>query len=122
VVVDLKSARVPPSNKAALEHRQLALYQYAVDRGAVTELVGAEVRSGGAELVQLGKPDDSVDAQVQPQPVHPDDGPERAGLRIELARAASHLRSETFPATPGAWCKDCAFLSVCPAKSAGPVL
>jgi RecB family exonuclease len=122
VVVDLKSARRPPTQKSVVQHRQLALYQYAVDHGAVRDLAGETGTSGGAELVQLGVPDDSVAALVQPQPVHAEDGPERDGLRLELARAASYLRTESFPATPGAHCQDCAFLSVCPARSAGPVL
>ena len=126
VVVDLKSARRPPTQKSVLSHRQLGLYQYAVDHGAVDELVGElvgrEGTSGGAELVQLGVPDDSPDAVVQPQPVQAEDGPERDHLRAELARAASFLREETFPATPGSHCQDCAFTPVCPARSAGAVL
>jgi hypothetical protein len=80
------------------------------------------VRSGGAELVQLGRLDESTDALVQPQPVHPEEGPHRDVLRLELARAAAYLRAESFPATPGAHCKGCAFVSVCPARSAGAVL
>jgi RecB family exonuclease len=122
VVVDLKSARVPPTTKSVAQHRQLALYQYAVDHGAVSELVGGPVGSGGAELVQLGRPDDSTEALVQPQSVHAEDGPERDVVRAELARAATYLRTESFPATPGTHCKDCQFVPVCPAKSAGAVL
>ncbi len=131
VVVDLKTGRSLPSGKSVLTHRQLGLYQLAVDRGAVTDLLDERIGrpdrdggplSGGAELVQLGRLDDSTDAVVQSQPVHADDGPEREVLREELARAASHLRAETFPATPGQHCKDCAFVSVCPSRSAGAVL
>jgi RecB family exonuclease len=122
-VVDLKTGRTPPSNTSVLSHRQLALYQYAVDHGAVAGPVADEpVQSGGAELVQLGRLDESTDAQVQPQPVHPEDGPARDGLRLELARAAAHLRTESFPATPGAHCKDCPFVPICPSRSAGAVL
>lgn len=123
VVVDLKSGRTPPSNKSVEGHRQLGLYQYAVDHGAMADLLpGREVTSGGAELVQLGKPDDSTHAQVQPQSVHLEGGPERTVLRGELARAAAYLRTESFPATPGAHCQHCPFVPVCPSRSAGAVL
>ena len=123
VVVDLKTGRTPPPTSSVAGHRQLSLYQYAVDHGAVSGPVPDHpVVSGGAELVQLGRLDESTDALVQPQPVHPEDGPHRDVLRIELARAAAYLRTESFPATPGAHCKDCAFLSICPARSAGAVL
>jgi hypothetical protein len=105
-----------------LSHRQLAVYQYAVDHGAVADVAGPEAVSGGAELVQLGRPDDTVDALVQPQPVHDEEGPERTLLRAELGRAAAYLRGEVFPATPGAHCKDCQFVPVCPARSAGSVI
>ena len=119
--MDLKSGRTPPSNRSVESHRQLGLYQYAVDHGAMAELVpGREVVSGGAELVQLGRLDDSVDAQVQPQSVHADGGPERTVLRGELARAAAYLRGESFPATPGAHCQHCPFVPVCPSRPARP--
>ncbi|GAB3999653.1 ATP-dependent helicase [Nocardioides marmoraquaticus] len=120
VVVDLKTGRSAPSGPAVERHRQLALYQYAVDSGALAEVTPG--RSGGAELVQLGLPGDDTAAKVQPQPVHTEVSPERRVLRDELARSATYLRTETFPATPGDACKDCAFVAVCPARSAGPVV
>ncbi len=123
VVVDLKTGRSVPPTSSVAGHRQLSLYQYAVDHGAVPgPVAGQPVESGGAELVQLGRLDDSTDALVQPQAVHPEDGPHRDVLRLELARAAAYLRAESFPATPGTHCKDCAFVSICPARSAGAVL
>jgi ATP-dependent exoDNAse (exonuclease V) beta subunit len=98
VVVDLKTGRTRPSNKAVESDRQLGLYQYAVDHGAADLLTGGQGEAGGAELVQLGALDDSPDAVVQAQPAHPDDGPARDTLRAELARTASLLRAESFPA------------------------
>ncbi len=128
VVVDLKTGRSKPSQRAVTEHRQLALYQYAVDSGALDARTGTEpdevspvLRSGGAELVQLGSPEDGP-AVVQAQPVTPDDGPVRATLRSELAVAARQIRDEVFPAVPGAHCRECAFVPICPAKSAGSVV
>ena len=124
VVVDLKTGRSAPSSKSVESHRQLGLYQYAVDNGALDAELGrgAQLRSGGAELVQLGALDDGP-AIVQPQPVTPEDGPVRDALREDLGLTARLIREETFPAVPGAvQCRDCAFVPICPAKSAGSVL
>jgi len=121
VVVDFKSARAAPTGPAVAGNLQLALYQYAVDAGALDEVAGRSVASGGAELVQLGIDDDSAVAKVQGQPSHDDAGPERAVLRAGLARAADLVRSETFPATAGPHCRDCPFTAICPAKGAGSV-
>ena len=79
-----------------LTNVQLGLYQLAVDHGAAEELA-EEARAGGAELVQLGLPGDATQATVQHQPDQADEGPERAALRGRLERAASLLRTESFP-------------------------
>lgn len=120
VVVDLKSGRTKPSNKAVESHVQLGLYQYAVDHGAVTELAPG-ARAGGAELVQLGLTDGGESAVVQAQDAQPEDGPARDDLRLRLGHAASLLRRETFPAVAGQHCRDCGFVAICPIKSAGSV-
>jgi RecB family exonuclease len=121
VVVDLKTGRRPPSNKAVEGHLQLALYQYAVDHGAVDGLLDSPAEAGGAELVQLGLIDGGPSAVVQPQSVQPEEGQARDDLRAGLARTALLLRSETFPAVAGDQCRDCSFVPICPIKSAGPV-
>jgi len=121
VVVDFKTSRSAPSAPAVKGNLQLALYQFAVDAGALDEDLGRPVRSGGAELVQLGIQDDTTVAKVQVQDAHADDGPERELLRAGLARAATLIRDETFPAVPGQHCRDCTFVSICPAKGAGSV-
>jgi len=59
---------------------------------------------------------------VQPQAVADPDGESRAALRAELAMASALVRNETFPAVPGDHCKDCAFVPICPVKSAGAVI
>ncbi|WP_310528046.1 PD-(D/E)XK nuclease family protein, partial [Nocardioides sp.] len=121
VVVDFKTSRNAPSAPAVRGNLQLALYQYAVDAGALDERIGRPTRSGGAELVQLGIQDDTTSAKVQVQGAHADDGPEREQLRVGLARAGALIRAETFPAVPGVQCRDCTFVSICPAKGAGSV-
>ncbi|GAB6984023.1 ATP-dependent helicase [Nocardioides pyridinolyticus] len=120
VVVDLKSGRTKPSNKAVERHVQLGLYQFAVDHGAVADLAPGAA-AGGAELVQLGLSDGGETAVVQAQDAQPEDGPARDDLRLRLGHAASLLRAETFPAVAGQHCRDCSFVAICPIKSAGSV-
>ena len=120
VVVDLKTGRTKPPNKAVESHVQLGLYQYAVDHGAVDELAPG-ARAGGAELVQLGILDGGPDAVVQPQSVQPEDGPDRTQLRERLHHTAALLRAEEFPAVAGQHCRDCSFVPICPIRGAGSV-
>jgi superfamily I DNA/RNA helicase/RecB family exonuclease len=125
VVVDLKTGRSKPSGPAVQRHVQLGLYQLAVDHGAVDDLEvlpERPARAGGAELVQLGLTDGGPSADVQAQAEQDEDGPARDDLRARLAWAASRLRAEQFPAIAGEHCRDCAFVPLCPIKSAGPVV
>jgi RecB family exonuclease len=125
VVVDLKTGRTKPSGPQVRGNLQLGLYQLAVDHGAIDGLEGLPpegAQAGGAELVQLGLTDGGPDAEVQTQPEQPDDGPEREELRQRLAWTASQVRAEQFPAIAGDHCRDCAFVPLCPIKSAGPVV
>jgi RecB family exonuclease len=120
VVVDLKTQKAAPTGPGVAKHVQLGVYQYAVDHGAVDELVGGVGESGGAELVQLGLPDGDS-AVVQQQPRYADDGPERTALRQQVERAAALVRAESFPAVAGDHCRDCDFKAVCPIQGAGSV-
>ncbi|MBS44735.1 MAG: DNA helicase UvrD [Nocardioides sp.] len=128
VVVDLKTGRSMPSKPVVAAHPQLALYQYAVDAGGVDGLLDGHDdavrpgRTGGAELLQLGLPDESTTAVVQQQPAPAPDGPERETLRAGLGHVADLLRRESFPAVTGSWCRDCTFVAVCPAQGAGSVI
>jgi superfamily I DNA/RNA helicase/RecB family exonuclease len=124
IVVDLKTGRGKPTGPAVRDHVQLALYQYAVDSGALDrpeeDLTG--LVSGGAELIQLGLEDGSADVTRQAQDTHAPDGPEREALRARIAGVAQLLRTETFPAMPGDHCRDCGFVALCPVKSPGSVV
>ena len=122
VVVDLKTSRTAPSGPAVERHVQLGLYQLAVDRGAVDELVSGPAMAGGAELVQLGVENGSPDPVVQAQGPQADDGAQRTELREGLAGAAAMLRAEVFPAVAGQHCRDCSFVPICPIKGAGAVV
>jgi superfamily I DNA/RNA helicase/RecB family exonuclease len=119
VIVDLKTGRSKPTGPAVERHTQLALYQYAVDAGAVE---GVTAGSGGAELLQLGLEDGLPEATVQRQAQHAPDGAERRLLQEQLALTARLVRAEQFPAVSGAHCERCAFTAICPARSAGSVV
>ncbi len=120
VVVDLKTARSAPSGPAVAAHRQLALYQYAVTAGALADSGGRLSESGGAELVQLGLLEEGP-AKVQAQPALEAGSEQASRFLDEVGTVAAMLRGEAFPATPGDHCKNCAFLALCPARSAGSV-
>lgn len=126
VVVDLKSGKDKPTRNEVVEHAQLALYQYAVDAGAMREQLDDEVaaaaRTGGAELVHLGLREESERATVQLQEPHQPGSTGREALRARLGAAAAMLEAEVFPATPGPVCRTCAFGSICPARGAESVV
>lgn len=121
VVVDLKTGRTKPSDKSVQTNAQLSFYQLAVDHGGVDEVV-PDSASGGAYLVQLGQLDERLPAAEQRQDAHDEGSEVRADLLAALAVAAGHLRREQFPAVPGEHCKQCPFVSLCPAKGAGSVM
>jgi superfamily I DNA/RNA helicase/RecB family exonuclease len=123
VVVDLKTGRTPPTGPAVERNLQLALYQYAVDAGAVDDLVETgPAASGGAELIQLGLLDETAGVIVQPQAVHAAGSAARTVLEESLDATAAMVRAEIFPAVAGPHCDACTFVPLCPIKSAGAVL
>jgi len=121
IVVDLKTGKYPPSDKSLPENPQLGLYQYAVDHGAVDDLVDSPTTSGGAELWQLRK-ESRGRLKVQSQPAHGRVEGEPLVVESQLMEAARVLREERFDARPGNYCDRCAFATFCPAKAAGTVL
>jgi RecB family exonuclease len=122
VVVDFKTSKSHPTVKDLPEHVQLALYQLAVEQGAVDELLGRTGRAGGAELVQLRTGNPTADAKVQRQEP-PQPGPDgRTPVEITIGQVVRRIRDEDFPARLGDHCKHCAFLTLCPHESSGTVL
>jgi superfamily I DNA/RNA helicase/RecB family exonuclease len=127
VVIDLKTVKSPPTKKEVAEHAQLGLYQYAVDHGAVDELLAQRAlhgedpgRAGGAELVHLRC--DGPAAKVQGQPPQEPDEEGRLLIERQLMEAARVVRDEDLVARSGDHCKHCSFQAICPIKGAGTVL
>jgi superfamily I DNA/RNA helicase/RecB family exonuclease len=119
VVVDLKTGR----SKAGRieENLQLALYQHAVDEGALDDALGREAGSGGAELLQVGLTDTDRYV-VQAQTPQREAGRARESFRATVQSAVRLLRDEEFPATVGPHCRWCDFQALCPAKGTGSVV
>ncbi|HEX6486066.1 MAG TPA: ATP-dependent DNA helicase [Nocardioidaceae bacterium] len=128
VVIDLKTSKYPPADKELPTNAQLGLYQYAVDHGAVDDLLaghpdhaGGPGRSGGAELVQLRR---EVRGAAKVQNQEPQEPDEDGYLPVErqLMEAVRVVRGEEFPARAGGHCDHCSFQAICPIKGAGTVL
>ena len=115
VVVDLKtgSSKCPPDELP--EHGQLATYQLAVEDGAFADL--DVTRSGGAELVQVGKGGGSK-GLVQGQPSlagSPDPGWARR-LVLEVAEG---MAGSVFRAVDNRYCTMCPVRTSCPVQDEG---
>ncbi len=100
VVVDLKTGRDKPTDKSVTQHVQLALYQYAVDSGAVDDLVGdrgpaaaGRRRAGAARHPRRHRRPPSCSGRTCRSPTAP------SGRRCASgsADAARLLREESFP-------------------------
>lgn len=113
VVVDYKTGVSAPTAAEVGEHAQLASYQLAVEHGGFEQVAPGEQRSGGASLVQLGKPSRGEAREQVQAPLS--DAPD-PGWAAELVRsAADGMRQPTFEARRGGWC------GYCPARPSCPV-
>ncbi|NEE04128.1 ATP-dependent helicase [Phytoactinopolyspora halotolerans] len=113
VVVDYKTGKSKPTAAEVGEHAQLATYQVAVERGAFDDATGGERRSGGASLVQLGKPSRGKADEQRQSPLADAEDPEWA--RKLLERTAEGMTQPVFQARRGSWC------GFCPARPSCPV-
>jgi len=110
VPVDLKTGKKAFSKNEVAEHVQLAVYQWAVTHGAFADL---STQSAGAALVLLRVPVGTRDDGPKVQEQAP--APELRELVEEaLVSAAETIRTEDFAPTPGAHCRNCAYLTLCP--------
>ncbi|MFJ9947900.1 ATP-dependent helicase [Kitasatospora sp. NPDC091207] len=119
-VVDFKTGKEAPTDKSLPEHKQLAVYQLAVRAGALNELPGFDGHApdpGGAELVQLRKPDKAVPDSPKVQRQDPPDG--EPWIENLLADAAGRVLAERFVPRTGGGCDRCSFRRSCSAQRDG---
>ncbi len=112
VVVDLKTGQSKPKSEELPTHPQLGTYQLAIEHGAFAEL-GTE--SGGALLVQLGRP--GRDAEQAQQPLADSTDPRWA--RAVVDHMAARMRGGQFLATVNGRCQICDVRTSCPVQPPG---
>ncbi|MFF7727185.1 ATP-dependent helicase [Streptomyces sp. NPDC008001] len=120
-VVDFKTGKGTVSAKEVERHPQLAVYQLAVEHGAVDDAFdGTRPRPGGAELVQLRQgaaKKDGGDAVPKVQAQEPLG--EGQWIGELLAEAAGRVLDERFAPRPGQHCSHCSFRASCTARPEG---
>lgn len=122
-IVDLKTGRNKPAEKAMADHPQLAVYQLALSRGALNEgrvtAPGPEQDTetvGGAELVFPAAPAYGK-AGVRQQA--PKTGAELAELAATLPALAEQLRGPQLLARVNPHCPNCPLKPICPVQGEG---
>ncbi|WAX78072.1 ATP-dependent helicase [Streptomyces sp. KMM 9044] len=127
-VVDFKTGKHAPSSAEVARHPQLAVYQLAVQEGAVDEVFdGSRPEAGGAELVQLRQPAAKRDGGETLPKVQAQESLEGQGEQGEqgewvgdlLATAAGKVLDERFTPSAGQHCTHCAFRASCSARPEG---
>ncbi|MFD0211791.1 ATP-dependent helicase [Streptomyces hirsutus] len=122
-VVDFKTGKHAPSSAEVARHPQLAVYQLAVQEGAVDEVFdGTRPGTGGAELVQLRQPAakrDGGETLPKVQAQEPLEGEQGEWVGDLLATAAGKVLDERFTPSAGQHCAHCAFRASCSARPEG---
>ena len=114
VPVDIKTGRSAVTRAEAAVHPQLALYQLAVARGAVTS-AGDRGPGGGLLLYVAGREGRPPTERVQ-DPL----GTEAAdALTDRIVEAGRSTVGPEYTARVGAWCEHCDVRSSCPAQPQG---
>lgn len=117
VVVDYKTGKTAPTTREVDQNAQLATYQVAVENGAFDEVSGGNRRSGGASLVQLGKPSRGDAREQRQAPLSDTEDPEWAYRLLE--DTAAGMARPVFRAMRGPWCGFCPARASCPAVTEG---
>jgi ATP-dependent exoDNAse (exonuclease V) beta subunit len=113
VVVDLKTGASKVKADELTEHGQLATYQVAVEAGAFEGVT----RSGGAELVQVGKAG-GKDYAVQVQ-VPLSEGEDPGWARTLVLEVAEGMAGSAFTAVENRYCAMCPVRTSCPVQDDG---
>lgn len=128
-VIDFKTSRSVPTKAAIAGLEQLGIYQLAVASGGFERVASGHARPDGAAAVYLRLPDRPEDlprefgqASLATAP-HLDADPEEqeypTWVHHRVATAARVVAEGSYPATPGAHCRSCAFATSCPASPRG---
>ncbi|MFI9205151.1 ATP-dependent helicase [Streptomyces sp. NPDC053048] len=119
-VVDFKTGKGAVSAGDVEHHPQLAVYQLAVQEGAVDGLFdGRRPAPGGAELVQLRQGATRKEGGETLPKVQAQRPPEGEWVGELLAEAAGRVLEERFTPRPGRHCSTCSFRSSCTARPEG---
>ncbi|MFF2325217.1 MULTISPECIES: ATP-dependent helicase [unclassified Streptomyces] len=119
-VVDFKTGKQSPTKDEVARHPQLAVYQLAVQEGAVDEIFdGRRPLPGGAELVQLRQPAPKKEGGEALPKVQAQEPLSGAWVSDLLATAAGRVLDERFTPTTGTHCTHCAFRAACSAQPEG---
>lgn len=117
VIVDLKTGRSEgTSDRAAVDNPQLAAYQLAFERGAITEVAGAE--PGGAKLLVLKGTRNAPYAEPRQEPFDEDT---RAAFLARVDEAVRVMRGTSFVAPFEEHCRDDHTHGLCRIHTIGPV-
>jgi RecB family exonuclease len=115
VVIDYKTGKSRYADKDLPQHPQLAAYQVAVTEGGFTD--GRPAESGGAQLIQLGKPNGRSGVSQAQSPLA--DQPDPDWVQRQLGEIAQALRGHSVQASPGKSCERCLVRASCPAQDDG---
>ncbi|GAA5015671.1 ATP-dependent helicase [Streptomyces siamensis] len=119
-VVDFKTGKQAPTAAEVAHHPQLAVYQLAVQEGAVDDVFdGVRPEPGGAELVQLRQGAAKKNGGETLPKVQAQEPLEGEWVGDLLATAAGKVLDERFSPTAGQHCTHCAFRASCSARPEG---
>jgi RecB family exonuclease len=117
-VLDVKTAKTPPTRAEVQRHVQLAGYQAAVATGGLAD--SAAPAGAGLLMASVAESANSSEPKVLWQPPLDLRDAEQGGWFTDLlSGAAARIRSEHFPAVESAGCRTCPITALCPAKSPG---
>ncbi|MFD6418268.1 ATP-dependent helicase [Streptomyces sp. NPDC060194] len=119
-VVDFKTGKAAPTAKEVERHPQLAVYQLAVQEGAVDDVFGGErPEAAGAELVQLRQPAPKKEGGETLPKVQRQESLTGEWVGDLLATAAGRVLDERFTPSTGTHCGHCSFRASCSAQPEG---
>lgn len=119
-IVDLKTAKSPPTGAEVAGNAQLGVYQAVVGAGGLAEaLPGSSTECGGAELVMLrqNKRGEALPRVYGQVPLKEGEDPE--WVHRTLAEAARRIRAEAFGPLASEDCDRCPYRRCCSARPEG---